>query len=294
MLNLNSILKICKFFLLIGLILIYPSICFSQGKVTRPKKQETIKTEKPSESSSSKLDQNQVTLNNLIETINGITVHWNSVTQSQKDAIMMLLHNMVFVQGGNFTTETVISNVELSEKSVQQKIISSFWISKYEITQDIWEEIMDYNPSYFKGLNLPVENISKHECQQFIIKINNLTGLKFKLPSAVEWEFVAKGGRFLKDHKYSGSDDIDQVAWFYKNSDRETKLVGSKKPNSLGIYDLSGNVWEWTSTNPSGLKFIVKGGSWSTREDYCEILNRNEYDISYKSNDVGFRLILTI
>lgn len=136
---------------------------------------------------------------------------------------------------------------------------------------------MGNNPSKFKGADRPVENVSWNDCQDFITKLNAKTGLKFRLPTEAEWEYAARGGNKSQGYKYSGNNDIELVAWYEGNSGKETHSVGTKQPNELGIYDMSGNVWEWcqdwynkkyysisNQTNPNGLsngsKHVVRGG----------------------------------
>jgi len=182
------------------------------------------------------------------------------------NSIKQLEQQFVQVKGGTFTRDG--SNVTVGD----------FYICKYEVTQELWEEVMGNNPSEFtEGENLPVENVSWDDAQEFIRKLNSITGKKYRLPTEAEWEFAARGGNNSKGYKYSGSDDINQVAWYDDNSGNRTYPVGQKAPNELGIYDMSGNVWEWCSdwygdypsgavTNPTGpvngSNRVFRGGSW--------------------------------
>ena len=206
---------------------------------------------------------------------------------------------MVFVQGGTFTmgcTDEQGSDCEKEEKPAHQVKLSDYYIGKYEVTQGLWKKVMGKNPSYFKycGDDCPVENVSWNDCQAFINKLNQLTSKRFRLPTEAEWEYAARGGRDVarnvQQTKYAGSNELDEVAWYPRNSDVNysggyevngrnlgTHPVGIKKPNALGIYDMSGNVSEWcndwhgaysiiSQTNPqgvnSGAKRVLRGGGW--------------------------------
>ena len=186
------------------------------------------------------------------------------------------------------------------EYPTHQVTLSDFYIGKYEVTQEQWEIVMGNNPSWFKGANNPVENVLWDDCLEFIEKLNQLTGLKFRLPTEAEWEYAARGGNKSKGYKYSGSNTIGDVAWYYDNaynvgsssSNYGTHPVGTKAPNELGLYDMSGNVHEWCSdwfgsysssaqTNPtgptSGSYRVLRGGSWSYRANYCRVSDRYYY-----------------
>ncbi|MCQ2148497.1 MAG: formylglycine-generating enzyme family protein, partial [Bacteroidales bacterium] len=119
----------------------------------------------------------------------------------------------------------------------------SFYICKYEVTQRLWKEVMGDNPSQMQGDDLPVEQVSWNDCQAFITKLNELTGKSYRLPTESEWEYACRGGKYSKGYEYSGSDDIDKVAWYDGNSEGKSHPVGQKQPNELGLYDMSGNVW---------------------------------------------------
>ncbi|HPN37220.1 MAG TPA: formylglycine-generating enzyme family protein, partial [Melioribacteraceae bacterium] len=144
---------------------------------------------------------------------------------------------MITVQGGTFMmgkagTATPVHSVTLN----------TFRISKYEITQKLWNAVMETNPSEFKGDSLPVDNVSWIDIQQFISKLNQITGKNYRLPTEAEWEYAARGGNQSLGYKYAGSDDMNTVAWYDRNSGKTTHPVGLKAPNELGIYDMSGNV----------------------------------------------------
>lgn len=216
---------------------------------------------------------------------------------------------MVLVQGGTFTmgcTSEQGSDCDRDESPSHRVTVSSFYMSKYEITQKQWVEIMGSNPSYFEGDNLPVELVSWDDVQEFIRKLNAKTGKQYRLPTEAEWEYAARGGTKSKGYKYSGSNTLSNVAWFYANSGNTTHPVGSKMPNELGLYDMSGNVWEWcgdwsgeygssAQTNPtgpsSGSYRVLRGGSWYDNAGDCRVSSRCNYSPDYRDYIMGFRLV---
>ena len=217
---------------------------------------------------------------------------------------------MVEVKGGTFTmgaTEEQGSYVKSEEKPAHQVTLSSYMIGKTEVTQELWEAVMGSNPSYFKGSNLPVEQVSWEDCQTFIRKLNALTGKNFRLPTEAEWEFAVRGGNKSRGYKYSGSNTLSNVAWYDDNSSYKTHPVATKAPNELGIYDMSGNVWELCSDwfdsysssshyNPTGLNrgsvLVHRGGSWINDAGYCRVSNRGFYHPARRSSGLGLRLAL--
>ena len=150
---------------------------------------------------------------------------------------------MMPVEGGTFKMGNEYG--EDDEMPVHEVKLHSFSIGQTEVTQELWEAVMGSDPSNWKGPKLPVEKVTKDDCLAFIAKLNQLTGLQFRLPTEAEWEFAARGGNQSKGYTYSGSNDLWEVAWFSSNSDRKTHEVAMMAPNRLGIYDMSGNVWEW-------------------------------------------------
>ena len=215
---------------------------------------------------------------------------------------------MVYVSGGSFMMGSDDSDADSQERPVHRVTLSSYRIGKYEVTQELWGAVMGNNPSYSKGSRKPVNNVSWNACQEFISKLNAITGMNFKLPTEAQWEFAARGGNESKGYKYSGSDYIDSVAWYDGNSGGKTHDVGTKSPNELGVYDMSGNVWEWCSdwygsygsgsvTNPSGPSSgsyrVFRGGSWSLKAWFCRV-SFHHHDLSpvYCYNSVGLRLCL--
>ena len=234
----------------------------------------------------------------------------NRPSKSRQQILDEIVENMVFVEGGTFTmgaTSEQGSDADSDEKPAHSVTLSDYYIGKYEVTQAQWKAVMGNNPSYFKGDNLPVEEVSWNDCQTFVTKLNQLTGRKFRLPTEAEWEYAARGGNKSKGYKYSGSNIIDDVAWYDGNSDDKTHPVASKQANELGLYDMSGNVWEWcqdwygsysssAQTNPtgstSGSDRVLRGGSWSRGATGCRVSNRYSRSLTYW-NSIGFRLALS-
>jgi len=215
---------------------------------------------------------------------------------------------MVFVQGGTFTmgcTPEQGGDCNDDEKPAHQVTLSSFYIGKYEVTQAQWKAVIGNNPSSFKGDNLPVESVSWDDVQDFIRKLNAHTGKQYRLPTEAEWEYAARGGNKSHEYKYSGSYYPNDVAWFSENGGETTHPVGTKQPNELGIYDMSGNVYEWCSdwygnyssnaqTNPEGSSSgsirVFRGGGWNYIARNCRVSSRYYYAPDFRSYFLGFRL----
>lgn len=231
---------------------------------------------------------------------------------SLSSVLQNLIDNMVYVEGGTFTmgaTPAQQSDAFDNEKPAHQVTLSDFSIGKYEVTQEEWEAVMGTNPSYFKGDKRPVEQVSWDDCQDFIRELNRLTGKCFRLPTEAEWEFAARGGNRGKDYdnKYAGSTNIGSVAWYDSNSGSKTHDVGQKSPNELGLYDMTGNVWEWcqdrygsyssdAQMNPkgpsSGSNRVSRGGSWNYGARGCRVSYRSNFTPTFRSNVIGLRLAL--
>ena len=229
----------------------------------------------------------------------------NSSTTSLSAELNKLINNMVYVSGGTFIMGGDDSSDQMPTHSVT---LSSYYICKYEVTQALWRAVMGSNPSNFKGNNLPVENVSWYDCQTFIKRLNSYTGRNFRLPTEAEWEFAARGGNYSRHYKYSGSNYIDDVAWYIDNSNKRPQPVGAKQPNELGLYDMSGNVGEWCSdwdgsyssysqTNPTGPNSgsfrVHRGGFWRYNAKYCRTPERNSKTPDYCVNYIGLRLVLS-
>ena len=194
------------------------------------------------------------------------------------------------------------------EKPTHRVTLSNFYIGKYEVTQALWEAVMGSNPSNWKGSNLPVETVSWDDCQTFIRKLNALTGKNFRLPTEAEWEFAARGGNNSRGYKYAGSNNIGHVAWYWNNGGEKTHVVGTKSSNELGLYDMSGNVWEWcqdwfgsyssaSQTNPTGASSgsyrVLRGGCWFNYARSCRSSGRIINTPGGRYNDNGLRLVLS-
>ena len=229
----------------------------------------------------------------------------NSSTTGLSAELNKLINNMVYVSGGTFIMGGDDSSDQMPTHSVT---LSSYYICKYEVTQALWRAVMGSNPSNFKGNNLPVENVSWYDCQTFIKRLNSYTGRDFRLPTEAEWEFAARGGNYSRHYKYSGSNNLDDVAWYIDNSNKRPHPVGTKQPNELGLYDMSGNVGEWCSdwdgsysfysqTNPtgpnSGSSRVNRGGFWRYNARYCRTPERNSKTPDYCVNYLGLRLVLS-
>ena len=230
-------------------------------------------------------------------------------------------YNMVWVEGGTFrmgATSDQGSDARDDEKPVHSVTLSGYYIGKTEVTQELWEAVMGTNPSEFKGDDLPVECVNWDDCQDFIRKLNALTGQNFRLPTEAEWEFACRGGNNSRGYKYSGSNCIDDVAWYGDNSGikflevfdqirQKTHSVATKLPNELGIYDMTGNVFEWCAdwygeygsgaqTNPKGpydgASRVNRGGGWSSFEGDCRSSRRINDSPGFRFCCLGLRLSL--
>ena len=212
---------------------------------------------------------------------------------------------MVDVQGGTFQMGKSADGNDATP--VHSVTLSSYSIGETEVTQALWKAVMGSNPSTKQGDNLPVEQVSWYDCQTFITKLNQLTGKTFRLPTEAEWEFAAKGGTKSQGYTYSGSNTVDDVAWCWNNSSEKKHEVAAKSPNELGIYDMSGNVWEWcqdwyddysssSQTNPtgpsSGYTRVYRGGSWDSDATRCRAAFRRYSTPTFTRYDIGLRLAL--
>ena len=225
---------------------------------------------------------------------------------------------MVFVKGGRFMMGSDEKDKDTwdDEKPAHPVTVPDFYIGKYPMTQALWEEVMKSNPSHFKGKNRPVEQVSWNTItQEFLQKLpeKGIEGWGYNLPSEAMWEYATKGGNVSESYKYAGSNDLNEVGWYIKNSHSKSKPVGLKAPNELGLYDMSGNVFEWcldhwhdtyenapndgrawVDVNAEKNKSrVLRGGSWSNRQRHCRPTYLT-YDHSNIANIfVGFRLVFS-
>ncbi len=218
---------------------------------------------------------------------------------------------MVRVQGGTFqmgATSEQGNDVSINEKPIHSVTLSDYHIGQTQVTQELWQAVMGSNPSEFKGdSQCPVENVSWNDCMEFIAKLNRLTGKNFRLPTEAEWEYAARGGSKSRGYKYSGNNNPDLVAWYDGNSINKTHPVAQKQANELGLYDMSGNVWEWCSdwygeyinevqTNPTGpitgTDYVQRGGSWENGSIGVRVSRRSPGTPALRGCYYGLRLAL--
>lgn len=261
------------------------------------------------------------------ETINGFDINWTGdLGKKEKDAVRNMIENMVKVETGTFYMGAQKDSVEYYcydeeatslEGPVHEVTVSEFYINKYEVTQLLWEAIMGETPNdendmqwedeFGKGDNYPAYRISYKEVETFIGKLNEYTGLRFSLPTEAQWEYAAKGGKNTYYELYAGSYNVLEVAWIDSNSDKCSE-VGKKNANGLGLYDMSGNVWEMCQdwyydyteeavTDPVGEEYnqgykVFRGGSWNTNAQQARVTARYRQGIHYRDYNTGFRLVI--
>lgn len=224
---------------------------------------------------------------------------------------------MVYVDGGSFmmgSSEDPPGYTLNQERPVHKVTLSGYYIGKYEVSQRLWQAVMGSDPSPYKNpmpdnefIDVPVHNVSWNDCQEFIRKLNKLTGRQFRLPTEAEWEFAARGGVKSRGYKYAGSDNPSLVAWFDRKSPTYIGPSRDRRGNELGIYDMSGNVCEWcqdwygdysksAQTNPkgpsSGSSRVNRGGGWAYPLVLCRVTFRNWGSPSHAGSYVGLRLAL--
>lgn len=221
---------------------------------------------------------------------------------------------MILVEGGRFMMGDEVENdidCYEDEAPIHRVTLADFYIGKLEVTQELWRAVMHYNPSHFRGYKNPVENISWEDCQLFINRLNKLLGQNFRLPTEAEWEYAARGGNKSRGFMYSGNKKIKKVAWYWDNSKRNEHPVAYLMPNELGLYDMSGNVYEWcydwyedkypteSQVNPKGPKNeknklfrrVIRGGSWATVKHFCRVANRDSGNPNLGTSTSGFRIV---
>ena len=232
----------------------------------------------------------------------------NTISIPVKDGISI---DMVKVEAGTFMmgATSEMKDPSSDEKPLHQVTLTNdYYMGKYEVTQALWRAVMGSNPSYFKGDNLPVEKVSWKNCQKFISKLNKMTGRKFRLPTEAEWEYAARGGKKSRGYQYSGSNSISDVAWYDGNSGSKPHPVGTKQANELGIYDMTGNVWEWcqdwigsylssSQTNPTGADSgsypVHRGGCYNDVAWGCRLSHRSCSSPDDGYDYFGLRLVLS-
>jgi len=268
----------------------------------------------------------QVTLNDVTMIINYLlSGEWSDEPEAEEKPevkyydIYGVTFKMIKVKGGTFTmgsTNEQDTSALDTEKPAHEVTLSDYWIGECEVTQDMWVALMMENPSWHskrngftENLQRPVEKVSWESCQGFIVGLNSVLGTNFRLPTEAEWEYAARGGNKSKNCLYAGSNNVDEVAWYNLtdlNGDYfSTQEAGTKQPNELGIYDMSGNVMEWcqdwykpysgeAQTDPTGpiagADHVYRGGGWTTGADKCRVTYRNGSDKA--ANGIGFRLAM--
>lgn len=228
--------------------------------------------------------------------------------------LQSLASNFVFVRGGSFImgcTSEQRGCLEI-EKPVHRVTVGSYYLSRYEVTQAQWREVMGSNPSEFVGCDqCPVEQVDWNDIQEFLLRLNDLTGQNYRLPTEAEWEFAARGGNKSQGYRYAGSNNIEEIAWYKENADGKAQPVGLKLPNELGLYDMSGNVFEWCqnwayiySASPqssstegvAGSYHMLRGGSWKQGKNFCRVAYRMPdatSSLGLRFSSFGFRLART-
>ncbi|MBQ7691922.1 MAG: SUMF1/EgtB/PvdO family nonheme iron enzyme [Muribaculaceae bacterium] len=250
-------------------------------------------------------------LNVVVNLILGLTP--GTTVETRTYTVNGVSFTMVAVEGGTFTmgaTAEQGSDARDNEYPAHQVTLSSYCIGATEVTQALWHAVMGENPSNFKGEERPVECVSRDECEEFIARLNALTGLAFRLPTEAEWEFAARGGNKSQGFKYAGGNNIGEVAWYCYNTPGRTgctQPVATKAPNELGLYDMSGNVSEWCQDNygsydsepqvdPAGPDWgyycVVRGGCWFFYAENCRVSYRMNGSTGVAADTLGLRLAL--
>ena len=253
----------------------------------------------------------------VTDTLTGEKAHLTAIVQEHtpggrvKIEIDSLDFDMIYVRGGGFTMGSSTGNVD--ERPAHQVILPNYYIGETEVTQRLWQKVMGGNPSRFKDGDRPVERVTWEDCQEFVNRLNDMTGRSFRLPTEAEWEYAARGGRSSRGYPYSGGYNVGDVAWYTANSSSTTHPVMSRRANELGIYDMSGNVWEWCQDvygsyssavqyNPVGLDAsldsaaligrVTRGGAWNSDAAGCRIVQRGKNNQNVADPSIGLRLAM--
>jgi len=256
-----------------------------------------------------------------VDYVNGLVINWadSTVGEDRKSVILNLISNLVKVQGGSFImgaqsaddqSDNYDPEARGDEGPLHQVTLGDYYIGKYEITQREWRTVMGYDLNwsepYGVGDEMPAYNMSRAEALRFVEKLSAMTRLSFQLPTEAQWEFAARGGNQSLHYRYSGSNNVDDVAWHVDNSSDKVHAVGQKQANELGLYDMSGNLWEWcldtyapytdtAQTDPvscDGGLFSMRGGAWTYLPTYCRVSCRDSYDGNAVSISNGLRVIM--
>ena len=251
--------------------------------------------------------------NQELNYVNGLLIQWGSddLSDDIKDAVQDIVASMTFVKGGKFTMGSEFASSP-DEQPPHSVTLSDYYLAKVTVTQKQWSVIFGENPlwsdNYGKGDKYPANFVSFEQAKLFIQRLNELSGIEFRMPTEAEWEYAACGGQLSHDYTHSGSNDAGEVAWSSENSDGRMHPSAMLLPNELGIYDMSGNVWEWCSdyygeytseseTNPvgpsTGTKRVVRGGSFTYESNYSRCKTRNSLSPSNQSLAVGLRLAIS-
>ena len=214
--------------------------------------------------------------------------------------------DMVFIEGSVFVMGCDDHEADADERPMHKVRVADFYMGRYEVTQAQWKAVMrNKNLSWFEGDDLPVECISWYDIELFLKRLNAKTGHAYRLPTEAEWEYAARGGKYGKGCKYSGSDKLESVAWCVITSDSMTHPVGLLLPNELGLYDMTGNVHEWCADRYDSLSYehlatpyfrkgddrrVFRGGGWLSDRPHCRIANRNHVSAEARNFTLGFRV----
>jgi len=265
-----------------------------------------------------RVDENSLKATPLVQTSPTKKEHHSKQVNTKRTfsqaSLKQLLASMVWVEGGAFVMGSDAKGARNREKPAHKVNLDSFYIGQTEVTSKLWEEVMGWNYSYYTCDNCAVNNISWKNVQEFIKRLNSETGKVFRLPSEAEWEYAAKGGSKSQGYTYSGSNNIDDVAWFASNSAHRNHPVATRKPNELGLYDMTGNLWEFcmddmsrsiyskaTRNNPlnapnknfsiTSMK-VIRGSGYDFPANESEIYKRDGATSNVRMPDIGFRLAL--